>query len=193
MPGPGSKRMNPNGLVAGGVDDLPDVDLHPVAEQRELVDERDVDRAEDVLEQLRELRRLRAWRPRRPRRRSARRARRRGSRQSSVRPPTTFGVVRIVWSVRPGSMRSGEKARLKSRPAARPDSSRIGQQALAGGARVGGRLEHHQLALVQDPRERGRGVDDVAEVRLALVGERGRDADQDRVAGGSGSGGRPWR
>ena len=40
--------------------------------------------------------------------------------------PTTFGVVRIVWSVRPGSMRSGEKATKKSRSAASPDSSSIG-------------------------------------------------------------------
>ncbi len=47
--------MNPNGFVAAASDDLPDVDVHPVAELRELVDERDVDRAEDVLEQLRQL------------------------------------------------------------------------------------------------------------------------------------------
>ena len=42
-PGPGLKRMKPNGFVGGRVDDLPDVDVHPVAELRELVDERDVD------------------------------------------------------------------------------------------------------------------------------------------------------
>jgi hypothetical protein len=41
------------------VHDLPDVEPHPFAELRELVDERDVDRAEDVLEQLRQLRGLR--------------------------------------------------------------------------------------------------------------------------------------
>src|SRR5689334_16734959 len=35
-------------LRRSGVDDLPDVDFHSVAEDRELVDERDVDRAEDV-------------------------------------------------------------------------------------------------------------------------------------------------
>ena len=46
--------------------------------------------------------------------------------QAPVRPPTTFGVVRIVKSVRPGSTRSGEKARLKSSPATSPDSARIG-------------------------------------------------------------------
>ena len=49
-PGPGWKLMNPNGFVAAAPIDLPDVDLHPVAELGELVDERDVDRAEDVLQ-----------------------------------------------------------------------------------------------------------------------------------------------
>ena len=43
-------------LRRGGVHDLPDVDPHPVAEDGELVDEGDVDRAEDVLEQLGQLR-----------------------------------------------------------------------------------------------------------------------------------------
>ena len=42
-------------------------------------------------------------------------------------PPTTFGTVLVVQSVRPGSTRSGENARWKSFPASRPDSrSRIG-------------------------------------------------------------------
>ena len=41
-------------------------------------------------------------------------------------PPTTFGVLRSVQSVRPGSTRSGEKARAKSLPATSPDSSSSG-------------------------------------------------------------------
>ena len=45
-------------LGRGGVDHLPDVDPEAVGELGELVDEGDVDRAEDVLEQLRELGRL---------------------------------------------------------------------------------------------------------------------------------------
>ena len=55
-------------------------------------------------------------------------------------------------------------------------------QALAGGPRIGGRLEHHELPGAQHGRQRAAGVGDVAEVGLALVGERRRDADQDRVA-----------
>ena len=45
---------------------------------------------------------------------------------AGVSPPTTFGVVRSVKSVRPGSTRSGEKASAKSAPACRPDSSSSG-------------------------------------------------------------------
>ena len=51
-PGPGQNGMKPNGLVAAAVDRLPDVDAHPVAEDGDLVDEGDVDRAERVLEIL---------------------------------------------------------------------------------------------------------------------------------------------
>ena len=45
----------PERLGRRRVDDLPDVEAHPLAQQRELVDERDVDVAEDVLEELRQL------------------------------------------------------------------------------------------------------------------------------------------
>ena len=46
------------GLRRRGAHDLPDVDVHPVTELGELVDERDVHRPEDVLEELRQLGRL---------------------------------------------------------------------------------------------------------------------------------------
>ena len=83
-----------------------------------------------------------------------------------MRPPTIFGVVRMVQSVRPRSIRSGEKARWKSRPAASPDSSRIEAELIAGGARIGGGLERDQLPRLQHPRERGGGVDQMGEVGL---------------------------
>src|SRR5262249_32808310 len=57
-PGPRLEAHEAERLRRRSLHDLPDVDAHPVAELRELVDERDVDRAEDVLEQLRELRRF---------------------------------------------------------------------------------------------------------------------------------------
>ena len=48
----------PERLGRRGVDDLPDVEAHPLAQQGELVDEGDVDVAEDVLEELRQLGRV---------------------------------------------------------------------------------------------------------------------------------------
>ena len=54
-PGPGVNFMNPNGFVRRGADHLPDVEVHPLAQQGELVDEGDVDVAEHVLEQLGQL------------------------------------------------------------------------------------------------------------------------------------------
>jgi hypothetical protein len=41
-------------------------------------------------------------------------------------PPTIFGVLRSPNSSFPGSIRSGENARAKSRPADSPEVSRIG-------------------------------------------------------------------
>ena len=58
MPGPGLEAHEAVGLGRGGVDHLPDVDPHAVGQDRQLVDQRDVDRAEDVLQQLGHLGRL---------------------------------------------------------------------------------------------------------------------------------------
>ena len=46
--------------------------------------------------------------------------------QAGVIPPTTFGVLRRVKSVRPGSTRSGEKATLSPSPTRRPRCSSSG-------------------------------------------------------------------
>ena len=47
--------------------------------------------------------------------------------QAGVIPPTTFGTVLVVQSVRPGSTRSGEKARKKSSPQTSPVASNTGR------------------------------------------------------------------
>ena len=62
-PGTGLEAHEAERLRRRRVHDLPHVDVHPVAELGELVDERDVDRAEDVLEQLRQLGGLRRRHP----------------------------------------------------------------------------------------------------------------------------------
>ena len=55
----GPERHEPERLGRRRVDDLPDVEAHPLAQQGQLVHERDVDVAEDVLEELGELGRVR--------------------------------------------------------------------------------------------------------------------------------------
>ena len=145
MPGPGSKRMKPNGLVAAASIDLPDVDVHPVAEHGELVDERDVDRAEDVLEQLRHLGRIGRRDQHARRRRPARRAASRGRAQAGVSPPTIFTVLRSVKSERPGSTRSGEIGDVEVAARRQPRLLEQRHEPLARRARVGRRLEHDEL------------------------------------------------
>jgi hypothetical protein len=124
--GSGLEAHEPVGLGGGGVDDLPDVDAHAVGEHRKLVAERDVDRAEDVLEELRQLG-----------------GRGRGDPHEVVahKPVERFGTLGARLGEAPedlrgvaqrevggtGSTRSGLRARWKSRPAARPDSSRRGR------------------------------------------------------------------
>ena len=50
--GAGLEAHEAVGSGRGGVDDLRDVDADPVGEDGELIDEHDVDRAEDALQQL---------------------------------------------------------------------------------------------------------------------------------------------
>ena len=101
---------------------------------------------------------------------------------ASLIPPTTFGTVFVVWSMRPGSTRSGENARWKSTPAVSPEPRFEDRQDLvAGRARVRRRLEHDEVALAEPRRDLlGRRAHD-REVGLALLRERRRQRDQDRV------------
>jgi hypothetical protein len=181
-PRAGVEAHEPERLGGGRVDDLPDVDAESLAEHRELVHERDVDRAEDVLEQLGELGGVRVrdlddpvadldveldrmagaglgQAPDDLRRRPDREVR-----PSRVDPLRGEGEVEIPARREPRL--------LQDRP-----------QPLARGPRVGGRLEHDQLALLQHRGDRRCRVDHVAQVGLARVGERSRDADDHRLAG----------
>ena len=113
-------------LRRGRVDDLPHVDAELVADDRHLVDEPDVDRAERVLEQLHQLGRFgRRHRDDRVDARSRRapsrlRCRRRDAADDLRR------VLRVVHFGLPGSTRSGLKARKTSLPTVRPRSSSVG-------------------------------------------------------------------
>ena len=100
-----------------------------------------------------------------------------------MRPPTTFGVVRDRVVGAAGIDPLGREGELEVLAGGEARLLEDRQQPLAGGARIGGRLEHDQLALAQDARRAPRpALGHVAEVGLALVGERRRNADQHRVA-----------
>ena len=179
-PGPGLEAHEPERLRRGGVDDLPEVDLHPLAELGELVDERDVHGAEDVLEQLRQLGRLRRGDPVH------------GVDGGAVElggalgaglgdPADDLGHVlrRPVGAA--GIDALGREREVEVRADLQAGCLETGQHLLPGRARVGRRLEHDEVARAAGARDLlGRRVQD-REVGLALLRERRRQRDQDRV------------
>ncbi len=105
--GTGVEGHEAEGLRLGGLDHLPDVDPHGVVDQLQLVHERDIDRAEDVLGQLHGF-----GRPGRGDRYGADHEpvveSRRDPRRLGPSPPTTLGMVDVRKAAFPGSSRSGE-------------------------------------------------------------------------------------
>ena len=149
---------------------------------REFVDERDVDRAEDVLQQLRQLRRLRG------REDDDLVADQRvqlagplGAGRSQATEQLRRGANRVVAAARVDPLRRvGEVEILAGREAGASLEDR--QELLAGRPRVGGRLQHHQLPAAQHRREPLSRRFEVRQVRLARTRERGGNAEHDRVA-----------
>ena len=74
------------------------------------------------------------------------------SAHASVSPPTTFGVLRSVKSVRPGIDALGREREVEVAPGGEPGLLQQRRDPLARGARVGRRLEHDQLARLQHAR-----------------------------------------
>ena len=174
--------MKPNGLVlAASITSQTSMPM-AVVDDLELVDEGDVDGAEDVLGELHRLGRRASRRPARSATTSCVVERARASASASApSPPTTFGIVagaevgvaRVLALGREGEeeVRPALQAGAPRGSAAPPrrwcrDRSSIRARRAGPGAGAGDRL---------------RGVDDVGEVRLAVRGERRRHADQDRV------------
>ena len=168
-PGPGLEGHEAERLRRRGADDLPDVDVHPVAELRELVDERDVDRAEDVLEQLRQLGRL----GRRDGVHGVDRAavdvgRGLGARGREPADDLRRRLRRPVGAARVDALgRHREVEVLAGLEAAALLEQRLDDLARRAGVR--GRLEHDDLPAPQHGREPARGLLDVGEVGLALL------------------------
>ena len=180
-PGPGREAHEPERLRRRRVDDLPDVDAHPLAQQGQLVHEGDVDVAEDVLEQLGQLGRGRRAQARRPASLMLRRSAAARSVAVGVVPPTSRGTERVALAGSPGFTRSGAKARSKSRPATRPDrssSSRNGPSVVPGNVvdwRTTSWPGRKPLA------DQGGGAQDRAEVGILGAGDRRGHAHEDRV------------
>ena len=159
---PADARARPEGheaerLGRRGVDDLPDVEAHPLAQQRELVDERDVHVAEDVLEQLGHLGRVGRGELVAPRRR----ARRAGG------PPPASSSAGVIAA---DQARDGHVARVAvagADPLGREGELEVGAGDQAGSlellaeragrrARPCRRLEHDQLAGAERGADRAR-------------------------------------
>ena len=179
--GAGLERGEAERLRRCCVDHFPDVDAHAIGELRELVDERDVDRAIDVLEQLRQLGRLRrrdlVHRVDRRAVDVGRRLRRRridpaDDLRSRLRRPVLPAWIDTFRRHRQVEVLAHFQARalLEQR-----------QDDLARRARPRRRLEHDDLPALEHRREAPRRALDVRQVGLALRRERGRQRDQHGV------------
>ena len=179
-PRPRLEAHEPVRLRRGRIDDLPDVDAHPVGQDRQLVHQRDVDRAEDVLQQLRHLRDLG------------------GPDADDViahllvqRDGTVtagFGEAaddlrrrpqRVIGAARIDALGTERQIEVAARREARLLQHR--QQPLPRRARIRRRLQDHQLPGLQDPRERAARIQQRPQIGLAVRRQRRRHADQDRV------------
>ena len=147
---------------------------------RDLIHQADVDHAESVLEQLHHLGNLRGADRHHSleRLRIEQRAHLRARRRRSA--DYLRNVPRLVIGL-PGSTRSGEKHRKKSRPTSNPDFSQHRQNQLVGRAGIGGRFKNHQHARMEVFRDLLARRDDVAHVRILGLAQRRRNADVDRV------------
>jgi hypothetical protein len=167
-------------LGGSSVNDLPDVDAHPIGEQRQLIDKRNIDGAEDVLKQLGELRRLRA-----------------GDEDELIADETVelngalrtrvseaandLGRVaeREVSAPRVDTLRAESEVEVDASEETR--SGKCRRKALPRRPRIGGGLKDDKLARAKDRRKVVSGGEQRAKIRLTVVGERGWHADEDGV------------
>ena len=182
---PADARARVEGLEAerlgrGAVDDVPEVDAQLVAELGHLVDERDVDLAVGVLEQLGHLRLARAGRSHdgvdEPR------VERLG-RVAAGRRHAAHDLGRVVHAVRRVARVDALRGERQVEVAADREAGALEDRAhdLLGRARPGRRLEDDEHARADVARDRLGRRRDRAQVGTALVGQRGRDADDHGV------------
>ena len=170
----------------GGVDDLPHVEAHSLAQQRQLVDERDVDVAEGVLEQLRHLGGVGRGHLDHPvvDVREQRRGALRGRLGRAAHEPrhTAPGAGRVTGAHPLG--REGEvEVPARGQPRCLDDLA----EGAGSRAREGGRLEHDEMPGPEPVAHEGRRREHGPEIGVLGGGDRRRDAHEQRI-GGSGAG-----
>ena len=187
------KGMKAEGLRGGGIDDLPDVEIHAQAQHLEFVDQRDVDAAVNIFEQFRHFRGC------------GRRNEDGATEDRTVERGGDFTGLRVrsanhFRNVMASDLRiAGIFAlRRKSDPDIVVAGFAVSRHSQAGfvlflenrhqnffrRARIGSALENHDLAGPQVGSDGVRGVGNKAEIGLVILVERRRDADDDRVHGG---------
>ncbi len=188
--GAGIERLEAERLALGGFDHLPDVDAHAQAEQLELVDQRDVHAAVNVLQQLGHLRH--------GRRRDGDGAVEDGAVKlpaefagARIEPADDLGNVAARDRVVAGIFALGREDNVEEVRAisARPRGFQAflvlalqdGNQDFFRGAGIGRALQNHQLSGAQMGRNRLRGLANVAEIGLVMFVQRRGDADDDGV------------
>ena len=143
------ERHESEGFRGGRVDDLPHVQAHSFAQHRELVDQGDVDVAEDVLEQLGHLRGVGGGQldhgsidvPEQLRDPRCRQLRQPADQSRDVSPGTR-GVAGV------DALRDERQIEVPPRTEATPGFERLAQRA-GGRAGVRRRLQDHELAATQ--------------------------------------------
>ena len=178
--GPGIKRHITEGLCLRGLDDLPDIDPHRLEDDLELVDQGDIDGAEDVFRQLHRFGGIG-------------RGNRHGTRDDLVVKRASKAHRRIavaadnLWNVARAKAviarvfalgRVGEKE-----ISPRPEAARLedGAHDLARCAGVGRRFKDDELSRPQMRRDAFGRAYDVGQIGLALPGQRRRHAQDNRI------------
>ena len=174
--GAGIKGLKAEGLGLGRVDDLVDVDAHAHAELLELVDQRDVDAAVDVFQQLGHLGdrgaadRHDAAEDGAVHCRSQLGGRRAAAADHLGNVVAGDGVVAGIFALgRKGHVHAGLVERARDLQAARVAGFQQRHDNLLGGAGIGGAFQHDELALVKPGSDRLDRPGHVAQVGLVVL------------------------
>ena len=163
------------------LDDFPHIDAHRVVDDLELIHERDIDGAEDVLGDLHG---LGGGGGRYRHNALHHRAIEGGDEALRCRPVARHDLRDCdgVKAAVAGIFALGREAEKDIRPAFEAAFLKDRSENLVGRAGIGGGFENNELAGAQVRSDGARGCFDVGHIRLALPGQRRRNADDNHVA-----------